>query len=64
MIKLIPEPSYINIINNEKHKIGHITLGENALSSAAKNDFLSFFKRPQGEANIIFKTDKCDRRVV
>ena len=57
MIKLIPEPSYINIINNEKHKIDHITLGENALSSAAKNDFLSFCKRPQGEANIIFKTD-------
>ncbi|MDE5973997.1 MAG: hypothetical protein K2G73_04925, partial [Eubacterium sp.] len=57
MIKLIPEPLYINIIKNNKYKINHIALGESSLSSAAKDDFLSFCNQPQGEANIIFETD-------
>lgn len=57
MMKLIPKPLYINIINNEKYKINHITLGESLLSRAAKEDFLSFCSLPQGEVNIIFEAD-------
>ncbi len=57
MINLIPKPLYVNIINKNTYLFNHITLGDNSLSDAAKDDFLTFCNMPSGDVNIIFEED-------
>lgn len=57
MLKLIPQPNELKILEDKKVKINHITLDKSLLSLEAIHDFLQFCSKPSGEANIIFKTD-------
>lgn len=56
-IKIIPEPKQVKITDDNKIALTHISLGENLLSREAADDFLSFCNLPDGEENIVFKTD-------
>ncbi len=58
MIKLIPHPTHINVINNNIYNIKHITLGENLLGQNAIRDFYDFCRLPDGDINVIFELDK------
>ena len=58
MLKLIPQPQIMDVEENTKMNIGHISLGENLLSQEAIEDFLSFCNMPEGEENIIFESDE------
>lgn len=57
MIKLIPEPIEMKIIENDAYVIRHISLGENLLSENAVKDFIDFCDKPDGDANIVFEID-------
>lgn len=58
MLKLIPQPGNINVINNNIYYIEHIALSENLLSQNAINDFYNFCELPDGDANVIFELDE------
>lgn len=57
MLKLIPAPSSVNIICENKIAITHISLGENLLSDNAAKDFIDFCRLPSGDENITFNID-------
>ena len=58
MLKLIPQPQIMDVQENTKMNISHISLGKNLLSQEAIEDFLSFCNMPEGEENIIFESDE------
>lgn len=55
MIKIIPQPKEIVILNDDKIMLKHIALGKSFLSKEAIDDFTSFCGFPKGEENIVFK---------
>lgn len=57
MMKLIPKPVNIYVINNNTYNIKHISLGRSLLSDHAVNDFVGFCSLPSGDNNIIFELD-------
>ena len=58
MIKLIPKPTNIHVINNNTYKVKHISLGVSLLSENAIEDFYNFCGLPRGDANVIFELDE------
>lgn len=57
MVKLIPCPSSVRILDNNTSIISHITLGDCLLKENAKKDFYDFCALPAGDVNIIFELD-------